>query len=100
MSSAICFNFDQSKILSSGNGLKFVRRAKNTLSNANSKNFILFPEYLPRSENTARKGENAGHSHFCLFQNVSKAYHTKGLERILYLIYWFIPAWCHTMIML
>ena len=47
MSSAICFNFDQSKILSSGNGLKFVRRAKNTLSNANSKNFILFPEYLP-----------------------------------------------------
>ena len=42
MSSAICFNLDQSKILSSGNGIN-------------------------RAENTVDKGENAGYQYFLLF---------------------------------
>ena len=52
MSSAICFNLDQSKILPSGNGLNV---AKMTI--------LLFD----RAENTVGKAENAGYQHFHLF---------------------------------
>ena len=52
MSSAVCFNLDQSKILSSGNELKVAKMNE----------FIHY-----RAENNVRKEENAGYHHFLPF---------------------------------
>ena len=49
MLSAICFNLDKSKILSSGNGLILTTQKDRPL------------------ENTVGKGENAGNHHFLHF---------------------------------
>ena len=51
MSSAICFNLDQSKMLSSDNGL----------------NEVLLKGFLMEAENVVGKGENAGVQHFLPF---------------------------------
>ena len=64
MLSAICFNSDQSKILSSGNvllkNMKFV---------------------FGRVENIVGKGENAEYQHFLLFpQMFSKAFFSRGVK--------------------
>ena len=58
MSSAICFNLDQSKISSSGNGFALYHIIPN-FNDLEKKN---------TSENIVGKGENAGHQHFLLFQ--------------------------------
>ena len=50
MSPAICFDLDQSRILSSGNGLNVVQ-------------VIVYD----RVENIVEKGENTGYQHFLLF---------------------------------
>ena len=54
MSSAICFNLDQSKILSSGNGLSV---QSHLITALRKKAF----------ENGMVNGENAGNQHFLLF---------------------------------
>ena len=59
MSSAICFNLDQSKILSSGNGLKVSADDK-----LNVPTIVI--SAFDRIENVGR-GENAGYQHFLLF---------------------------------
>ena len=84
MSSAISFNLDQSKILSSGNGLShaplklvelFTKQDNTTCRlvqfegiaddtiNANQKLKLV----LGRVENILGKGKNAGYQHFLLF---------------------------------
>ena len=73
MSSAICFNLDQSKILSSGNGLtlpndKFLFWSKLKASTDDISNVAQMTKFvLDRLENIVGKGENAGH----LFQSES-----------------------------
>ena len=67
MLSAICFNLEQSKILSSGNGLNVA--------------IIIFFPVFDRMENTVGKGENAGYQHFLLFpQNFQKLYFSELLK--------------------
>ena len=56
MSFAICFNLDQSKILSSGNRLTFTTQSR-LLTTLGKKSF----------ENIVGKGENDGNQHFLLF---------------------------------
>ena len=69
MSSAICFNLDQSKILSSGNALNPVPNNKN-LNRSKLKTFAdnqlnkLFSKSL---ENIVEERENAGHQHLLLY---------------------------------
>ena len=75
MFSAICFNSDQSKILSSGNGSKNplpndkildwskLKAFADDKSNVTEK--LMF--VLRRVENIVGKGENAGYEHFLLF---------------------------------
>ena len=58
MSSAICFNFDQCKTLSSGHGLTLITTQPRLLTTLKKKAL----------ENTVGKGENAGNQHFLLFQ--------------------------------
>ena len=55
MSSAICFNLDQSKILSSGNGLRTCVYHLPYLNEEHLKNMV-------------RKAENAANHHSILFQ--------------------------------
>ena len=68
MLSAICFNLDQSKILSSGNGLKSQRKKS--------------------LEDILGKGENAGNKHFLFSQNVF--YLSKNRFQIFSQIYFFV----------
>ena len=69
MSSAICFKLDQSKILSSGNGLKTKKQKKRK----RKKNGWV--------ENIVGKGENAGYQHFLLFpQCFQKLSFQEGLK--------------------
>ena len=68
MSSAICFNLDQSKILSSGNGLTYVHLSKLRAFTVN--NLIvnqMMKIVIHTVENTVDKGENAGYQHFHLY---------------------------------
>ena len=84
MSSTFCFNLDQSKILSSSNGLKLELCGKElTLSLPNDKYLDWFKmkelvddkinvieklkSVLGRVENIVGKGENASNQHFLLF---------------------------------
>ena len=60
MSSAICFNLDKSKILSSGNGLK-----EFTGNNFNVATIVQF--FFDWLGNILGKGENAGYQHSLLF---------------------------------
>ena len=55
MSSTIHFNLEESKILSSGNGLTLHQMTK-----------------FDRTENIVGNGENAGYQHFIFSQHVSK----------------------------
>ena len=76
MSSAICFNLDQSKILSSGNGLILYHTTK-FYPGQNYKQMISFAEKLKagqmaqfvhgKKRNIVSKGENAGDRHFLPF---------------------------------
>ena len=75
MSSAICFNLDQSRILSSGNGLNDLNNFFKSLSNdkvVGWSNFKAFADdkiyvtvelkfVLGRVENVLGKGKNAGY---------------------------------------
>ena len=77
MQSAICFNLDQSKILSSGNGLRLF----NSLPNKKILNQSKFKAFADnkitdskteicvggKKENIVGKGENAGYQHFLFF---------------------------------
>ena len=56
MLSAVCFNLDQSKILSSGNGLTLYQTSR-----------LLTTLRRKALENTVGKGENAGNQDFLLF---------------------------------
>ena len=59
MLSAVCFSLDQSKILSSGNGLKGLRKSS--------------------FENIVGKRENAANQHFLLFPTMfSNSFLTQG----------------------
>ena len=88
MLSAICFNLDQSKILSSGNGLNSLANSK-MLKWSNFKHFpddiinvtIMMNFVAGRVENIAGKGENAGYQHFLLFpQCFQKASLSRSLK--------------------
>ena len=64
MSSAICINLDQSKILSSGNGLiESISFAADKISRSRSQ---IIGNVLDRVENMVEKGENAGNQYFLL----------------------------------
>ena len=69
MSSAICSNLDQSKILSSGNELKFYSTIKNNSTSKllTTQSRLLMTLYKKPFENSVGKGENAGNQHFLLF---------------------------------
>ena len=74
MSSAVCFNLDQSKILSSGNGLTLYQTTKmqtwfSMKGSADDKTYVTekLKLGLGRVENIMGKGENAGYQ-----QNVFK----------------------------
>ena len=56
MSSAICFNLEESKILLSGNGLTLYHTIP-----------TYYDCYKKPFKNTVEKGENAGDQHFLLF---------------------------------
>ena len=58
MSSAICFNLDQSEILSSGNGLNIIEQC-----------WLLTTLQKIPFKNTVGKGEDAGNQYFLLFQH-------------------------------
>ena len=74
MSSAVCFNLDQSKILLSGNGLKAFE--DNKIYVTENLNFV-----LRRVENIVAKGEYAGCQHFLLFlQSFQKASSSRLLK--------------------
>ena len=74
MSSAVCFNLDQSKILLSGNGLKAFE--DNKIYVTENLNFV-----LRRVENIVAKGEDAGCQHFLLFlQSFQKASSSRLLK--------------------
>ena len=87
MSSAICFNVDQSKILSSGNGLtdekilglpKLKAFADNK-SNVTQNTKVLFD----RLENVGKE-ENAGYQHFLLFsQCFQKAFSSSASKFVI-----------------
>ena len=62
ISSAICFNLDQSKILSSGNGDKVLTTLFQVLSTLTKKAF----------ENIVKKEENSGSQHFLVFHYRNK----------------------------
>ena len=65
LSSAICFNLDQSKVLSSGNGLNSTKLKEfadnNSIFDENSR------ELPKRVENTVRKEEIARYEQFLLY---------------------------------
>ena len=89
MSSAICFDLDQSKIMSSGDGLKLniinplsddkiVALAK--LKAFADDNFIVTQtvQFLfERLQNVVGKGENASYQHFILFPHCFQFYQTE-----------------------
>ena len=67
MSSAICFNLDQSKILSSGNGLSLYQTVQSFKTFGDKfENTLMTPSTKP-FENIVGKGENPGNQHFLLF---------------------------------
>ena len=69
MLSAICFNLDQSKILSSGNWLTLYH----TIPTFND------PEEKKKpSKKIVEKGENAGNKHFLLFPQCFQPYPSKN----------------------
>ena len=67
MSSAICFTFDQTKMLSSCNGLNVVQMIE-----------FVFAEV----ENIVEKGENAGCQHFLLFAQCFPKASTSGSLKV------------------
>ena len=88
MLSAICFNSDQSKILSSGNGLTITRRQildSSKLKEFADDNFKFDKNGRKLSkqvENTVRKGEIARYEQFLLFpQCFSKGLFPRGVKR-------------------
>ena len=68
MSFAICFNLDQSKILSSGNGLNLYKTTVFWTKPVQSKLDVAetIELVLDRIENCVGKGENAGNRYFLL----------------------------------
>ena len=63
MSSAICFNLDQSKILSSGNGLNSFRLNESRLQSK----YPLIESVFKLKENIVKNGGNAGTHIFSFF---------------------------------
>ena len=79
MSSAVCFNLDQSKILSPGNGLTLYQTIKKSQGHMGSTScpWTTF-EFFDRVEIIFGKGENAGFQHFFLSHNVFKRRLSQG----------------------